>query len=60
VTSIDNETDLAARAREEERTKTKRRVTEVAREGKLDPDLAAYLYVARLHSSRAAKEETKK
>jgi hypothetical protein len=31
----------------------------MAGEGKLDPDLAAYLYIARLRSSRAAKEEKK-
>jgi hypothetical protein len=56
-------TDLAglvARAREEERTKMKTRLSGVAREGKLDPELAAYLYIARLRSGRAAKEETRK
>jgi uncharacterized membrane protein len=53
-------TGLVARAREEERARMKKRVTGMAREGKLDPDLAAYLYIARLRSSRAAKEETKK
>jgi hypothetical protein len=51
---------IVARAREEERARMKRRVTGMAREGNLDPDLAAYLYIARLRSSRAAKEETKK
>jgi uncharacterized membrane protein len=50
---------LVARAREEERSKIKKRVTGMAREGTLDPDLAAYLYIARLRSSRAAKEEKK-
>jgi hypothetical protein len=38
----------------------KTRLSGIAREGKLDPDLAAYLYIARLRSSRAAREETKK
>ncbi len=51
---------MVARAREEERSRTKKRLSGVAREGKVDPDLAAYLYIARLHSSRAAKEEGKK
>jgi uncharacterized membrane protein len=51
---------LVARAREEERSKMKTRLSGIAREGKLDPDLAAYLYIARLRSSRAAREETKK
>jgi hypothetical protein len=55
--------DLAAlvvRAREEERTKMKTRLSGIAREGKLDPELAAYLYIARLRSGRASKEEAKK
>ncbi len=51
---------IVARAREEERGRMKRRLSDVAREGKVDPDLAAYLYIARLRSSRAAKEENKK
>ena len=51
---------LVARARDEERAKMKTRLSGIAREGKLDPELAAYLYIARLRSSRAAKEEGKK
>lgn len=51
---------FVARAREEERTRMKHRLSGIAREGKLDPDLAAYLYIARLRSSRAAREEGKK
>jgi Ca-activated chloride channel family protein len=51
---------LVARAREEERARMKKRLSGVAREGKVDPELAAYLYIARLRSSRAAKEEGKK
>jgi hypothetical protein len=38
----------------------KTRLSSIAREGKLDPELAAYLYIARLRSGRAAKEETAK
>ena len=38
----------------------KTRLSGIAREGKIDPELAAYLYIARLRSSRAAKEEGKK
>ncbi len=52
--------DLVARAREEERARMKTKLSGIAREGKVDPELAAYLYIARLHSSRAAKEEGKK
>ena len=51
---------LVARARDEERAKMKTRLSGIAREGKIDPELAAYLYIARLRSSRAAKEEGKK
>ena len=51
---------LVARAREEERSRMKKRLSGVAREGKVDPDLAAYLYIARLRSRRAAKEEGRK
>jgi len=58
--SYEDLTGIVARAREEEKAKLKRRVTGMVREGKLDPELAAYLYIARLRSSRAAKEETKK
>jgi len=50
---------LVARAREEERNRMKKRLSGVARGGNVDPDLAAYLYIARLRSSRAAKEEGK-
>ena len=57
--SYEDLTDMVARAHEEERSKIKTRITGLAREGKLDPDLAAYLYIARLHSSRAAKEDKK-
>ena len=57
--SFEDLTGMVARAREEERSKMKTRITGMAREGKLDPDLAAYLYIARLRSSRASKEEKK-
>jgi uncharacterized membrane protein len=51
---------LVARARDEERARMKTRLSGIAREGKVDPELAAYLYIARLRSSRAAAEEGKK
>ena len=57
--SLEALTDMVARAREEERARMKARITGVARDGQLDPDLAAYLYIARLRSSRAAKEQGK-
>ncbi|HUI71191.1 MAG TPA: hypothetical protein VL354_11795, partial [Spirochaetia bacterium] len=59
-TSVLSSADLAglvARAREEERAKMKSRLSGIAREGKVDPELAAYLYIARMRSSRASKEE---
>jgi Ca-activated chloride channel homolog len=52
--------DLVARARSEERARMKRRLSGIPQEGKLDSELAPYLYIARLGSSRAAKEEGKK
>ncbi len=52
--------DLVARARSEERARMKRRLSGIPREGKIDSELAPYLYIARLGSSRAAKEEGKK
>ncbi|MGO9310497.1 MAG: VWA domain-containing protein [Spirochaetia bacterium] len=54
--SAEDLTGAVARARAEEKAGMKRRFTGIAGEGKLDPELAAYLYIARLRSSRAAKE----
>jgi hypothetical protein len=48
---------LVRKAHEEERQKLRRRIAGQSREGSLDSDLAAYLYIARLHSKRAEKEE---
>jgi Ca-activated chloride channel family protein len=57
--SYDDLTGLVAQAREEERTKLKKRISGFTRgEGKIDPELAAYLYIARLRSRRAEKEKT--
>ncbi len=58
--SYDDLSGMVARAREEERAKLKRRVSGIAREGGLDPELAAYLYLARLRSRKAAREEAKR
>jgi Ca-activated chloride channel homolog len=58
--SYDELAGMVARGREEERTKLRRRVSSTAGGGKLDPELAAYLYIARLRSRRAAEEKEKK
>jgi hypothetical protein len=50
---------MVKKAREEERSKIRHRIAGSVREGSLDSDLAAYLYIARLHSRRAEKEEKK-
>ncbi|HVO37718.1 MAG TPA: VWA domain-containing protein [Spirochaetia bacterium] len=52
--------DLVRRTREEERARIKARLSGAAQGGKLDSDLAAYLYIARLHSSRVSREERAK
>ena len=58
--SSDELAGLVARVRDEERARTKKRLSGIAREGKLDSELAPYLYLARLRSSRAAQDEHKK
>ena len=55
--SYDELTGMVAKAHEEERTKLRRRISGIAREEKIDPELAAYLYIARLRSKRAEKEK---
>jgi hypothetical protein len=55
--TYDELTGLVAKAREEERTKLRRRISGITREEKIDPELAAYLYIARLRSKRAEKEK---
>jgi Ca-activated chloride channel homolog len=57
--SFDELSGMVTRAHDEERSKLKTRITGLGREGTLDPELAAYLYIARLRSGRAAKEERK-
>ena len=51
--SLDELTGMVSRAREEERRKLRERVSTMSREGHIDPDLAAYLYIARLRSKKA-------
>jgi Mg-chelatase subunit ChlD len=51
---------LVARAREEEKRKLRHRISEMASEGKVDPDLAAYLYIAKLRGRRAQSREKEK
>jgi len=58
--SSDELANLVIRTREEERARIKARLSGAAHAGKLDSDLAAYLYIARLGSSRAAREERAK
>ncbi len=55
--SYDELTGMVAKAHEEERTKLRHRISGIAREEKIDPELAAYLYIARLRSKRAEKEK---
>jgi uncharacterized membrane protein len=50
---------LVKKAREEERQRLRKRISGASREGALDSDLAAYLYIARLHSRRVEKEQQK-
>ncbi len=51
--SLDELTGMVSRAREEERRRLRERVSTMSREGHIDPDLAAYLYIARLRSKKA-------
>ncbi|MBE3064923.1 MAG: hypothetical protein IMZ69_07885, partial [Spirochaetes bacterium] len=51
---------IVAKAREEEKRKLRHRISEMASEGKVDPDLAAYLYIARLRGRRAQAREKEK
>lgn len=48
---------MVARAREQEKRKLRDRISEMASEGKVDPDLAAYLYIARLRRTKAEARE---
>jgi len=60
VLSSEELAGLVASARKEERARMKGRLSGIPREGKLDSELAPYLYIARLRSSRASREESKK
>jgi hypothetical protein len=51
---------IVARAREEQKRKLRSRISEMASEGKVDPDLAAYLYIAKLRGRRAQAREKEK
>jgi Ca-activated chloride channel family protein len=55
--SIEELAGMVSRSREEEKKKLRERVSGFAREGKIDPDLAAYLYIARLSSKRREEKE---
>jgi Ca-activated chloride channel family protein len=48
---------IVARTREQEKRKLRDRISEMASEGKVDPDLAAYLYIARLRTKKAEARE---
>ena len=55
--SYEELTGLVEKAHEEERKKLRHRISGISREEKIDPELAAYLYIARLRSKRAEKEK---
>jgi hypothetical protein len=57
--SYDEIVSMVARAREEEKKQLGERVTAAAAEGRADPDLAAYLYIARLRGRRSEGQERK-
>ena len=50
---------MVARGKEEEKARIHRRITGLTGGGKIDPELAAYLYIARLRSRKAAEETEK-
>ncbi len=58
--SIDELSGMVARGREEEKARLRARISGAAGGGKVDPELAAYLYIARLRSRKAAEEKEKK
>jgi hypothetical protein len=55
--SIDELAGMVARAREGEKKKLRERIRSFTREEKIDPDLAAYLYIARRSSRRSEEKE---
>ena len=55
--SYDELTGMVEKAHDEERARLKKRISTAAGEGNIDPDLAAYLYIARLRSRKAAEEK---
>jgi uncharacterized membrane protein len=55
--SYDQLTGMVERARDEERLRLKKKISSVAGQGSIDPELAAYLYIARLRSRRASEEK---
>ncbi len=48
---------IVATAREQAKRKLRDRISEMASEGRVDPDLAAYLYIARLRRKKAEARE---
>ena len=58
--SIDELSTMVARGREEEKARLRARISGMGGGGKVDPELAAYLYIARLRSRKAAEEKEKK
>jgi Mg-chelatase subunit ChlD len=57
--SYDELSGMVARGKEEQKAKLRQRVSTLTGGGKVDPELAAYLYIARLRSRRAAEEKEK-
>jgi Ca-activated chloride channel family protein len=60
VLSSEELAGLVAAQKDRERARMKGRISGIPREGTLDSALAPYLYIARLRSSRASREESKK
>ena len=58
--SFDELSGMVEKARQEEKSKLEKRITVMAREGNIDPDLAAYLYIARLRSRRIEEKDKEK
>ena len=55
--SYEELTSMVEKARDEEKKKLRARISGMVSEGRIDPDLAAYLYIARMQGKRAEKKE---
>jgi Ca-activated chloride channel homolog len=55
--TYDELTGMVEKARDEERARLKKKITGAAGQESIDPELAAYLYIARLRSRKASEEK---